>query len=60
MRATTLTVATPEGDGGHILTRAEDYIFRNGEETNPRAAISLLMLVRTEGFCCRELHPIFR
>lgn len=59
MRATTLKVA-PEGDCGHILTRAEDYIFRYGAEINSHAAISLLMPVRTEGFRRRELHPIFR
>jgi serine/threonine-protein kinase HipA len=60
MTTTALKVGTPEGDSGRILTSADDYIFRYGEEANARAAVSLLMPVRTEEFRRRELHPIFQ
>lgn len=57
---TALKVSTPQGDSGRLLTSAADYIFRYGDEASARAAISLLMPVRTEEFRRRELHPIFQ
>lgn len=57
---TALKVSTPQGDSGRLLTSAADYIFRYSDEASARAAISLLMPVRTEEFRRRELHPIFQ
>lgn len=55
MRAV-LQVATPEGEGGKILTSAGDYLFRYHEDTQLRASISLLMQVCLDEYRHRERH----
>ncbi|WP_416236022.1 type II toxin-antitoxin system HipA family toxin [Pseudomonas mandelii] len=55
-----LSVSTPEGNSGRILTSAADFIFRYDEQAQPGAAISLSMPVRAEEFRRRDLHPVFQ
>lgn len=55
-----LSVMTPEGDSGALLSNAGDYLFRYAPHADPRAAISLLMPVRVEEYRHRDLHPVFQ
>lgn len=60
MTTTLLSVTTPQGASGRILTTADGYRFRYQDEAVAPAAISLLMPVRHEEYRHRELHPIFQ
>jgi len=60
MSLVSLRVSTPQGDSGHVLTSAQDYIFRYDTAAQPASAISLLMPVRPDEFRRRDLHPIFQ
>ncbi|MBA1323159.1 type II toxin-antitoxin system HipA family toxin [Pseudomonas plecoglossicida] len=55
-----LTVTTPQGLSGTILTSAADYLFRYAAEADPHAAVSLLMPTRAEEYRHRDLHPVFQ
>jgi len=57
---TSLKVTTPQGYSGRVLAGLDDYLFRYGEDAAARAAVSLLMPVRSEDYHSRELHPIFQ
>ncbi len=43
MKMTSLSVRTPEGNNGRVLTSAEDFLFRYDEDALPAMAISLSM-----------------
>lgn len=60
MSANLLSVTTPQGASGRLLTLGDDYGFRYREEADASMAISLLMPVRNEEYRHRELHPIFQ
>lgn len=60
MNNQSLRVHTPQGESGSVLTAADDYLFRYGDNALTQSAISLSMPVRTEEYRRRDLHPIFQ
>lgn len=55
-----LKVTTPQGDSGRISNGTQDYLFRYHDDADVRAAVSLLMPVRSDEYRSRGLHPVFQ